>query len=66
MQLRPRALGRVLAYRDLPLGAARRWYHRLGRRVWSYKIRRFLLRDRGRRRGPTLAEFWGTPGALDY
>jgi anaerobic magnesium-protoporphyrin IX monomethyl ester cyclase len=65
MQLRPRALWRVLAHPDPPLRDAMRWYHRIGRRVWPYEIRSFLFRDQCRRTGPTLAEFWGRPGEID-
>jgi len=61
MQLRPRALWRVLAHPDRPIRDAMRWYHRIGRRVWPYEIRNFLLQDRCGRDGPTLAEFWGEP-----
>ena len=38
-----------------------KWYSRIGRQVWSYEIRNFLFRDRCRKTGPTLAEFWGWP-----
>lgn len=61
MQLRPRALRRVLAHPDRAIRAAQRWYYRIGRRVWPYEIWNFLFRDRRRKDGPTLAEFWGAP-----
>jgi hypothetical protein len=61
LQVRPRALRRVFAHLDLPLRDAIKWYSRIGRQVWSYEIRNFLFRDRCRRDGPTLAEFWGLP-----
>ena len=35
-----------------------RWYTRVGRRVVLREIVDFLFRDR-RRKGPTVAEFWG-------
>jgi anaerobic magnesium-protoporphyrin IX monomethyl ester cyclase len=59
MQLRPRALRRVLAHPDPAIRDAMRWYYRVGRKVWPYELRNFLLRDRRVKDGPTLAEFWG-------
>ena len=61
MQLRPRALKRLLAHPDLPIRAAIRWYYQIGRRVWLFEIWNFFFRDRYRKAGPTLAEFWGQP-----
>ncbi|MEI6809838.1 MAG: hypothetical protein WCN95_14055, partial [bacterium] len=61
MQLRPRALRRVLAHPDLPIRAAQRWYYRIGRRVWPHEIWNFIFRDRRLKNGPTLAEFRGKP-----
>ncbi len=61
VQLRPRALWRVLTHPDRAIRAAHRWYYRIGRHVWPYEIWNFLFRDRRRKDGPTLAEFWGPP-----
>jgi anaerobic magnesium-protoporphyrin IX monomethyl ester cyclase len=61
VQLRPRALWRVLAHRDRKLRDAMRWYTRMGRRVWLHEIWNFLFRDRRLANGPTLVEFWGAP-----
>jgi anaerobic magnesium-protoporphyrin IX monomethyl ester cyclase len=61
VQLRPRALRRVLAHPDRKLRHAMRWYTRMGRRVWPHEIWSFLFRDRRLKHGPTLAEFWGAP-----
>jgi anaerobic magnesium-protoporphyrin IX monomethyl ester cyclase len=61
LQLRPRALWRVLAYPDRRIRHAMRWYTRMGRRVWPHEIGNFLFRDRRLRHGPSLAEFWGAP-----
>lgn len=58
MQLRPRALRRLLAHPDPELRAAMKWYHRIGREVWTYEIRNFIFRDRRCQDGPTLARFW--------
>jgi anaerobic magnesium-protoporphyrin IX monomethyl ester cyclase len=38
------------------------WYARMGRRVWPYEIRNFLL-DRRNKDGPTVAQFWGASQA---
>jgi anaerobic magnesium-protoporphyrin IX monomethyl ester cyclase len=61
MQMRPRALWRVLAHRDRSIRAAQRWYYRIGRKVWFYEVWCFLFRDQRVQNGPTLVEFWGAP-----
>jgi anaerobic magnesium-protoporphyrin IX monomethyl ester cyclase len=61
MQLRPRSLRRVLAHPDRSIRAAMRWYYRIGRQVWPYEIWNFFFREKRRKDGPTLAEFWSTP-----
>ncbi len=61
MQMRPRALLRVLTNREHSFRAAMRWYYRIGRRVWPYEIWNFLFRDRHEATGPTLRAFWGAP-----
>jgi anaerobic magnesium-protoporphyrin IX monomethyl ester cyclase len=60
LQLRPRALLRLLQ-RDAELRHAQRWYTRIGRRVWLFELRNFLLRDRYRDEGKSLETFWGAP-----
>lgn len=59
MQLRPRALARVLAHPELAIRDAMRWYYRIGRQVWPYEIWKFLFHDSVQRNGPTVREFWG-------
>ncbi len=61
VQLRPRALWRTFLQPDRRLRDAMRWYAEMGRRVWSYEIKNFLLRDRRDDSGPTLRELWGEP-----
>jgi len=61
MQLRPRALARVLFMRDPEIRRAHRWYYRMGRRVWPHEILGFLFREPRTAEGPTVAEFWGPP-----
>jgi anaerobic magnesium-protoporphyrin IX monomethyl ester cyclase len=61
VQLRPKALWRVLAHRDRKIRHAMRWYTRMGRRVWPHEILSFLFRERRLRNGPTLEQFWGAP-----
>ncbi|HEY3267830.1 MAG TPA: magnesium-protoporphyrin IX monomethyl ester anaerobic oxidative cyclase [Armatimonadota bacterium] len=61
MQLRPRALRRVLIHPDRPIRDAMRWYYRMGRKVWLHEVLCFAFRDRRVKDGPTLAEFWGEP-----
>jgi anaerobic magnesium-protoporphyrin IX monomethyl ester cyclase len=61
MQLRPRALWRLLTLKDPSIRRAQRWYYRMGRRVWPHELLNFVFRDRRVKNGPTLAEFWGAP-----
>jgi anaerobic magnesium-protoporphyrin IX monomethyl ester cyclase len=60
LQGRPKALWRTFLHPDRGLRHAMRWYSQMGRRVWPYEIRNFLL-GRRLKNGPTVAEFWGTP-----
>jgi anaerobic magnesium-protoporphyrin IX monomethyl ester cyclase len=61
VQLRPRALWRVIGDYDASLRAAMRWYFNIGRRVWFHEIFSFLRRSLRRRPSPTLREFWAAP-----
>lgn len=61
VQLRPRALWRVMVHGDRSLRDAMRWYFDIGRRVWFHEIRNFLFRDHHQKQGPTLTEFWKQP-----
>lgn len=63
MQLRPRALRRLLLHPEPAFRAAMRWYYRIGRKVWPHEVLGFFFREaRTRTRtGPTLAELWGPP-----
>lgn len=59
LQLRPRSLRRVLGHPDRAIREAMKWYYRIGRQVWPYEIRNFLLQDQRQKNGPMLAKFWG-------
>jgi len=59
VQLRPKALYRVLFHRDRGLRHAMRWYTKMGRRVWPHEVLGFLFRDKRTRHGPSVARFWG-------
>lgn len=59
MQLRPRALRRLLWNPEQKIRHAIRWYYRMGRRVWLHEVREFLLRDRTRSTGISVAAFVG-------
>lgn len=61
VQLRPKALWRVLCHPDRGLRNAMRWYTKMGRRVWPHEVLGFLFRDRRTAHGPTVAQFWGAP-----
>ncbi len=60
-QGRPRAIWRLLLAPDPEVRAGICWYYRHGRLVWPYEIWNFLFKDRTRRTGPTVAQFWGAP-----
>lgn len=59
MQLRPKALWRLLTLRDAKIRHAQRWYYQMGRRVWLHELIGFLFRDRRLKAGPSLRAFWG-------
>ena len=61
VQLRPKALRRVLFHPDRKIRHAMCWYTKMGRRVWPHEVFGFLFRDRRIAGGPTLREFWGAP-----
>jgi anaerobic magnesium-protoporphyrin IX monomethyl ester cyclase len=61
MQMRPRALLRLLLHPDRGIREGIRWYYQMGRRVWFFEVKNFLFRDRRRANGPTVEAFWGPP-----
>jgi anaerobic magnesium-protoporphyrin IX monomethyl ester cyclase len=61
LQLRPRALWRVLAHRDPGTRKALRWCYGVGRRAWFFEIREFFSRGFRRPATLSLAEFCGVP-----
>jgi anaerobic magnesium-protoporphyrin IX monomethyl ester cyclase len=61
VQLRPKALYRILFHPDPGLRHAMRWYTKIGRRVWPHEVFGFLFRDRRTAQGPSVGEFWGRP-----
>jgi anaerobic magnesium-protoporphyrin IX monomethyl ester cyclase len=65
LQLRPRALRRVMAHGDPVIRKALRWCYGVGRRAWLFEVRSFFSRQRRRLGTITLAEFWGEPQDAD-
>jgi anaerobic magnesium-protoporphyrin IX monomethyl ester cyclase len=59
MQLRPRALARLVAHPDASFRGAMRWYYRIGRKVWPHEVAGFFFRERRVEKGPTVGELWG-------
>ena len=59
MQLRPRAIFRVLAHRDANFLHGMRWYYKMGRRVWFHELFEFFFGSTRVKDGPTLNEFMG-------
>jgi anaerobic magnesium-protoporphyrin IX monomethyl ester cyclase len=65
LQLRPRALARLVLHRDGAVRQGMRWYYRMGARVWRHEIGRFLLHEPLAPDGPTVRQMWGEPQAAD-
>jgi anaerobic magnesium-protoporphyrin IX monomethyl ester cyclase len=65
LQLRPRALARVVAHRDAAVRQGMRWYYQMGVRVWRHEILRFAFRESRTSDGPTVREMWGAPQASE-
>ncbi len=60
LQARPKAIYRTYLQSDPGLRHAMRWYSQMGRRVWPYEIKNFLI-DPLTKHGPSVAKFWGLP-----
>lgn len=59
MQLRPKAILRVLLGKDRHVRHGMRWYTRMGRRVWFHEIAEFIVGKRLKNSTLTLRRFWG-------
>jgi anaerobic magnesium-protoporphyrin IX monomethyl ester cyclase len=59
MQMRPKAIARLLFHPDADYRYAMRWYTRIGRRVWFHEVFEFLFKTRRLKQGPMLREFLG-------
>ena len=59
MQLRPKALRRLLFHPVPKIRQGIRWYYQMGRRVWLHEVYHFIFKDQ--RVPPTqrLHEYWG-------
>jgi len=59
MQMRPKAILRILFGKDRHVRKGMRWYTRMGRRVWMREIVEFVLSERIKKSSLTLRSFWG-------
>lgn len=59
MQMRPKALYRLLFHPDRDFLHAMRWYTRIGRRVWFHEVYEFFFKTTHVKNGPTLRNFLG-------
>jgi anaerobic magnesium-protoporphyrin IX monomethyl ester cyclase len=59
MQMRPKAIMRILLGKDRHVRRGMRWYTRMGRRVWFSEIFEFLRTTRLSGGALTLRQFWG-------
>lgn len=60
LQMRPKALARLLFHPDPDYRHAMRWYTRMGRRVWFHEVFEFIFKIRHLKNGPTLRKFMGS------
>jgi anaerobic magnesium-protoporphyrin IX monomethyl ester cyclase len=67
LQLRPKALARLLFHRDPVQRQSMRWYSEMGRRVWLHEVFEFFFASARVRNGPSLKAFLGpTLEAREY
>lgn len=59
LQLRPKALARLLFHRDPVQRQSMRWYSEMGRRVWLHEVFEFIFASPRVRNGPALKAFLG-------
>jgi anaerobic magnesium-protoporphyrin IX monomethyl ester cyclase len=65
LQLRPRALTRLVAHRDAAVRQGMRWYYQMGVRTWRHEILRFALHEKRQSAGPTVRQMWGEPQSAE-
>ncbi len=58
MQVRPKALYRLLLQKDPTLRRAMRWYTKIGRRVWFWEFFQFFFVTKLSKERTTLEKFW--------
>jgi anaerobic magnesium-protoporphyrin IX monomethyl ester cyclase len=59
LQLRPKALWRLLCHKDADFRHAMRWYTRIGRRVWFHEVFEFFFKTKHEKTGLSVKEFMG-------
>lgn len=59
LQLRPKALCRLLLHPDPVIRQSMRWYSEMGRRTWFKEVFEFVFKTVRQRRGPELKAFLG-------
>ncbi len=61
LQLRPKALWRVFLHPCKDFRHAMQWYSAVGRKVWPLEIFKFLFREKRKRKGMPLWQFFSHP-----
>ena len=61
VQMRPKAVKRLLFHRDARLRSAMRWYTNIGRKVWFWELYQFFFVTKLTKEKITLGEFWDNP-----
>lgn len=59
MQIRPKALKRLLFHPESKIRQGMRWYYKIGRCVWFYEVFHFLFKDKRVKPTQSLQEYWG-------
>ena len=60
VQMRPKAVKRLLFHRDARLRSAMRWYTNIGRKVWFWELYQFFFVTKLTKEKITLEKFWGS------
>lgn len=58
LQMRPKALKRLLFHQDKRLRKAMWWYTKIGRRVWFYELADFFFKTKHSKENIKMKDFW--------
>lgn len=58
LQMRPKAIFRVLLHQDAGFRHGMKWYYKMGRRVWFHEVFNFFFMEKRTLNGPKVKDFW--------